>query len=75
LRTIFGRFRDADLKRAFETARPIQCSDLVMARASGAKWHGLIAPASSRGLTLNTMKRHVLVVCATHQIDRVTEAV
>src|SRR5215475_11282815 len=29
LRTVFGRFRDADLQRAFEKAQPIQCSDLV----------------------------------------------
>jgi hypothetical protein len=29
LRSIFGRFRDADLRRVFERARPIQCSDLV----------------------------------------------
>ena len=26
---IFGRFRDADLRRVFESARPIQCSELV----------------------------------------------
>jgi hypothetical protein len=32
LQTIFGRFRDADLKRVFQTARPIQCSDLVTDR-------------------------------------------
>jgi len=29
LRTLFGRFRDADLDRAFDSARPIQCSELV----------------------------------------------
>jgi len=29
LRTVFGRFRDSDLQRVFETARPIQCSELV----------------------------------------------
>ena len=29
LSSIFGRFRDADLKRVFQTAKPIQCSDLV----------------------------------------------
>jgi hypothetical protein len=29
LRTIFGRFRDADLDRAFQQAKPIQCSELV----------------------------------------------
>jgi hypothetical protein len=29
LRGVFGRFRDADLQRAFETAEPIQCSELI----------------------------------------------
>jgi hypothetical protein len=29
LQRIFGRFRDADLKRVFDTARPVQCSELV----------------------------------------------
>src|SRR5438105_10421272 len=29
LRTVFGRVRDSDLQRVFETARPIQCSELV----------------------------------------------
>jgi hypothetical protein len=29
LRAVFGRFRDADLQRAFDNAKPIQCSDLV----------------------------------------------
>jgi hypothetical protein len=29
LRSVFGRFRDADLQRAFEKAQPIQCSELV----------------------------------------------
>jgi hypothetical protein len=29
LRTIFGRFRDMDLKRVFQMARPIQCGELV----------------------------------------------
>ena len=29
LRTIFGKFRDSDLQRVFEEARPIQCSELV----------------------------------------------
>jgi hypothetical protein len=29
LRGVFGRFRDSDLQRAFDTARPIQCSQLV----------------------------------------------
>jgi hypothetical protein len=29
LRSIFGRFRDSDLKRVFEEAQPIQCSELV----------------------------------------------
>src|SRR5438128_8995167 len=29
LRTVFGRFRDSDLQRVFEAARPIQCSELV----------------------------------------------
>ncbi len=29
LRTIFGRFRDADLQRVFQDAQPIQCSELV----------------------------------------------
>src|SRR5687768_14922732 len=29
LRGVFGRFRDADLQRAFDNARPIQCSQLV----------------------------------------------
>ena len=29
LRTIFGRFRNADLQRVFQEAEPIQCSELV----------------------------------------------
>src|SRR5215510_14888700 len=29
LRAVFGRFRDADLQRAFEKAQPIQCSELI----------------------------------------------
>ena len=29
LRGVFGRFRDADLQRAFETAQPIQCAELI----------------------------------------------
>jgi hypothetical protein len=29
LRGLFGRFREADLQRAFEKAQPIQCSELV----------------------------------------------
>jgi hypothetical protein len=29
LRSIFGRFRDADLQRVFQMARPMQCSELV----------------------------------------------
>jgi hypothetical protein len=29
LRTVFGRFRNTDLDRAFEKAQPIQCSELV----------------------------------------------
>lgn len=29
LRSIFGRFRDADLQRVFQEAQPIQCSELV----------------------------------------------
>ena len=29
LRTIFGRFRDMDLKRVFQMARPVQCAELV----------------------------------------------
>jgi len=29
LRTLFGRFRDGDLDRAFESAQSIQCSELV----------------------------------------------
>src|SRR5688572_26332679 len=29
LRGVFGRFRDSDLQRVFDTARPIQCSQLV----------------------------------------------
>ena len=29
LRTVFGRFREADLQRAFEKAKPIQCSELI----------------------------------------------
>src|SRR6266849_7521014 len=29
LRGVFGRFRDSDLQRVFEAARPIQCSELV----------------------------------------------
>jgi hypothetical protein len=29
LRSVFGRFRDSDLNRVFEQARPIQCSELV----------------------------------------------
>jgi len=29
LRSLFGRFRDADLQRAFETASPVPCSELI----------------------------------------------
>jgi hypothetical protein len=29
LRTVFGRFREADLDGAFERAKPIQCSELI----------------------------------------------
>jgi hypothetical protein len=29
LRNIFGRFRDSDLQRVFQDAKPIQCSELV----------------------------------------------
>src|SRR5438552_51106 len=29
LRAVFGRFRDTDLRRAFDAAQPIQCSELV----------------------------------------------
>jgi hypothetical protein len=29
LQRIFGRFRDADLRRVFEAAKPVRCSDLV----------------------------------------------
>jgi len=29
LRSVFGRFRDTDLQRAFEKAQPIQCSELI----------------------------------------------
>ncbi len=29
LRNIFGRFRDSDLQRVFQQAKPIQCSELV----------------------------------------------
>ena len=29
LRRVFGAFRDADLQRVFDSARPIRCSDLV----------------------------------------------
>ena len=29
LRNLFGRFKEADLRRAFQTARPIRCSELV----------------------------------------------
>src|SRR5438128_764927 len=29
LRGVFGRFRDSDLQRAFDQAKPIQCSELV----------------------------------------------
>ena len=32
LRSIFGRFRDADLQRAFQMAEPIQCSELVISK-------------------------------------------
>src|SRR6516164_11180264 len=29
LRAVFGRFRDSDLQRVFDSAQPIQCSELV----------------------------------------------
>jgi hypothetical protein len=32
LRNIFGRFRDADLLHAFQTAEPIQCSELIVGK-------------------------------------------
>ena len=34
LRSIFGKFRDADLLRAFQTAEPIQCSELVVGKGT-----------------------------------------
>ena len=38
LETLFGRFRDADLDRAFEAAAPIQCSELV---SGDGKWRNV----------------------------------
>src|SRR5262252_7450834 len=35
LRSLFGRFRDADLQRAFDMAKPIRCSELV---SDGGEW-------------------------------------
>jgi hypothetical protein len=29
LRTVFGRFRDSDLHRVFDSAQPVQCSELI----------------------------------------------
>src|SRR4030095_14349355 len=29
LRTLFGRFREDDLRRSFDMARPVQCSELT----------------------------------------------
>src|SRR5215471_9949961 len=29
LKAVFGRFRDSDLQRAFESAHPIQCSEVI----------------------------------------------
>ena len=29
LRAVFGRFRDTDLQRAFDNAKPVQCSELI----------------------------------------------
>src|SRR5579863_1392332 len=29
LRAVFGRFRDSDLQRVFDSAQPIQCSELI----------------------------------------------
>src|SRR5262249_31879136 len=29
LKSVFGRFRDSDLQRAFENAQPIECSELI----------------------------------------------
>jgi hypothetical protein len=35
LRSLFGRFQDADLRRAFRDARPIRCSELT---SDGGEW-------------------------------------
>ena len=32
LRTIFGKFRDADLQRVFQSAEPIQCQELIVGK-------------------------------------------
>src|SRR6516162_692242 len=29
LRAVFGRFRDSELQRVFDSAQPIQCSELI----------------------------------------------
>src|SRR5215831_20228452 len=29
LRAVFGRFRDSDLRRVFDNAQPVQCSELI----------------------------------------------
>ena len=36
LSAVFGRFRDLDLQRAFENARPIECSELINQKG---EWH------------------------------------
>jgi hypothetical protein len=79
LRTIFGRFRDADLKRAFETARPIQCADLVTGKGEWREVAWLDRPSViARAYVEYDEKacaRRLRDSCATHEIDRATEAV
>jgi len=36
LRSLFGRFRDTELRRAFRTARPIRCAELT---SGNGEWH------------------------------------
>src|SRR5262252_8376123 len=47
LRTVFGRFRHADLQFVFDNAKPIQCSDLV---SDNGEWREVGFFNENRGL-------------------------
>jgi hypothetical protein len=47
LRTVFGRFRHADLQQVFASAQPVQCSDLV---SDDGEWREVAFFNENRGL-------------------------